>query len=678
MPSFRLPLRATLSAVLIAVLPAAVGAQARPSAPRDTSAQRIEPQTIRGERTATVVGGASALVVSVDSARARVAPTLADLLRAVPMVLVRTNSRGEVELSVRGSESRQVGIMMNGLPLSPGWDGRADPSLVPLTAISRVTYVRSTATVLGGPNTLGGMIDLSFDPPGTDGLEPRLALGTDHTGARLASGTVAGARAREGSRLSWRLGGGLRQLDGLVRAHDVPDPSGEPSLRTNTDSRQYDFLGSTEWSGANGAAVQALVSGYAAQRGVGPELHVTAPRYWRYPEQSRRVAQLKATAPRLESRFGTTVVEVGGGVLSGDTRIETFSDGTYRTVSGTEAGREQVNSARFAVTQTLPRGATIGAAVTGNNVIYDETLGTAPASHYRQDLLSAGLEGRFLVGTRTLVSAGVVRDRGVTIDAGGRPPLAAKGLEGWRLGATHQLSARTRLHASASSRGRFPALRELYSGALNRFEPNPALRPERLLATEAGLSLGDPSRPDGASLQLTAFAHHLDDGIVRVRYGTTNRFQRVNRDETRSTGLEALAGWHGGPAGPSLTLDVVAQRVRIADALAGGAGRKPEHMPNFRAMLDGTLPVWGKVTLGANVSHVGTQFCVNPDSGDDVRLSGQTVTGFTAHRSWAIAGRGFRAMRLLAGVDNVTNAALYEQCGLPRAGRTLRLGVDLR
>jgi len=37
-----------------------------------------------------------------------------------------------------------------------------------------------------------------------------------------------------------------------------------------------------------------------------------------------------------------------------------------------------------------------------------------------------------------------------------------------------------------------------------------------------------------------------------------------------------------------------------------------------------------------------------------------------------------RASQVLASMDNVTNAAVYEQCGLPRAGRTLRLSVDLR
>jgi hypothetical protein len=126
-------------------------------------------------------------------------------------------------------------------------------------------------------------------------------------------------------------------------------------------------------------------------------------------------------------------------------------------------------------------------------------------------------------------------------------------------------------------------------------------------------------------------------------------------------------------------LDVVLQRVNIRDRTAGGAERKPEHMPAFRATLDGTLPVGARVMLGANLTQIGSQSCVNPELDRDVRLAAQTVSGVTLQRSWGLgSGRGFGWLRVLAGMDNLTNAAVYEQCGLPRAGRTFRIGVDLR
>ncbi len=646
---------------------------------RDTTAQPIAPREVRGARTATVVGGAAVQTLKLDSLRTSIAPSLAEVLRTVPLVLVRTNSRGEVELSVRGSESRQVGIMLNGLPLSPGWDGRADPSLIPLSGISELTYVRATSSVLGGPNTLGGVIDLRVDHDAR-ALTPRLSLGSDETGARLASGGLAASTAVGAhSRLSWRLGGGIRELDGIVRARGVPDPIADADLRTNTDVRSKDLFGALAWRAENGAGLSALVTGYDMSRGVAPELHLSAPRLWRYPRQSRRATQLRAQSPLWVSGGGTTELELSGGWLDGTTDIQNFTDATFTTVNGTEEGRELVSSARFAATQSLPSGTQFRAAVTANRVRYDETIGTAAASRYRQSLLSAGLETQWVAGTRTLLSGGVVYDRAETIEAGGRPPLGRQDHIGWRLGATVQTAPRTKFHASASRRARFPALRELYSGALNRFEPNPALRPEQLLAAEAGVSFGHGAVLGGVSAQVTAFHHWLKDGVVRVGVPNTNRFTRVNRDETRTVGAEVLLGWSAPAGGPSLTLDLVAQRVTIRDLIAGGTGRKPEHMPGFRAMLDGTVPTVARLSAGANVSHIGSQFCVNPELGRDVALAAQTVGGVSLQRSWGLGtGHAFRALRVLASMDNVTNAAAYEQCGLPRAGRTLRLGVDLR
>lgn len=674
-------LAAAVACAYVACLhPSVAAAQERPSPERpDSAATRIEPTEIRGARGATVIGGAAAQVIRTDSLRSTTAPTLADVLRSVPLVLVRQNSRGEVELSVRGSESRQVGIMLDGLPLSTGWDGRADPSLIPLSGVSKMTYVRATSTVLGGPNTLGGVIELSLAEPRVDaGLQPRLSLGSDETGARLLSAALSGTTELDASsHLTWRAGGGMRQRDGLVRASGVPDPRTGAFLRTNTDMRESDAFASLGWHGSNGAGLSALVSGYDATRGVAPELHVSDPRLWRYPEQSRMTAQLRGTSPLVSSGLGTTQFELSGGLLGGRTRIESYDTPAYETVVGTEAGNERVTTLRAAAQHAFNNGAELRAAVTSNRISYDLSEDGAPFAPYRQALLSAGAEARFAVGARTLVSAGLVHDEARTIEAAGLPPLGRQTALGWRAGVTHRVSMRTRLHASASRRARFPALRELYSGALNRFEPNPDLLPEELLATEVGVSLGDPTALNGLTAQVTAFVHHLDDGIVRVDVEGTNRFKRINRDETDSYGTELLLGWRG-QGGHSLMLDVIAQKVRIKDLTAGGATRKPEHMPGLRAMLEGGMPVGGGINLGAHVTRIGAQYCVNPEAGGDVALAAQTVGGATLDRGFSLGGGLFSAMRVILGVDNVANAAVYEQCGLPRAGRTLRLGVDLR
>ena len=105
--------RAAVGGVLLAA-PAALVAQARRDTTAADSARRVERVVITDSRTPTTTGGASAVVIRPDSLPIPTtpAPLLEQVLRQTPFVLVRQNSRGEVELSVRGSDSRQAAVSM--------------------------------------------------------------------------------------------------------------------------------------------------------------------------------------------------------------------------------------------------------------------------------------------------------------------------------------------------------------------------------------------------------------------------------------------------------------------------------------------------------------------------------------------------------------------------------------
>jgi iron complex outermembrane receptor protein len=247
------------------------------------------------------------------------------------------------------------------------------------------------------------------------------------------------------------------------------------------------------------------------------------------------------------------------------------------------------------------------------------------------------------------------------------------------------LADAVRLHASASRRARFPALRELYSGALERFDPNPSLRPERLVGVEAGATvLGAPAARAGLTLQGVAFHHRLEDAVVRVTL-PDGRFRRVNRDAIRSTGVELLAGW-APPAlrGASLTGDVLAQRVRVHDATLASAGsdaRRAEHQPELRGALDMGVPLPFGVRASALARYTGRQFCQHPDLGRQVALEARTAADAALSRRWAPAAgarRLLRTLRVTVALENVTDATVYDQCGLPQPGRTLRAGIEVR
>lgn len=669
----------------------ALGQAPSDSGRADSAGRRIDPVIVTGTRAPAAAGGAAALVVVPDSLRVPPAPTLDVALREVPFVLVRQNSRGEAELSLRGSDSRQAAVLVDGLPLTLGWDHRADPSLVPLTGARRIAIVRGIGTLLAGPNVLGGVVEVdlagALAPAGRAGSNLALAAGVDQYGARSLSAVVGSPARAGGGTVLFSAGGAYRQREGFAWAGGGRDryASDAFSLRANTDLRHVDGFASLRYDRPGGAYVGATVSAYDAERGVAPELHVQEPRLWRYPDVARQLAIVTAGTGPVALLGGYGRFTVSAGVNGGAVSIESFESARYDVVAGRERGEERTATVRGGATHVLPSGLELRAGVTAADVRYDESLDDDPASRYRQRLVSGGLEAELPLAAGARVAAGVVRDRASTPETGGRtmqPPLSRWG---WRTGITVPLHGeRLRLHAALSRRSRFPALRELYSGALNRFEPNPSLRPETLTSLEAGGTIVRARGSGSATtFQAAAFTNQLKDAVVRIT--TPERmFRRINRDELRSTGIELLAEWRSsdGPRNVTAGADLLVQRVRVTDRTipAGSAeARQPEHQPELRASADLRVPLPLGVRGELTGRYFGRQYCQHPDLGRQVGLDAQSVADASLVRTWRLAARGvLQHLRTVLALDNVGDTRSFEQCGLPRPGRTLRIAVELR
>ena len=673
------PLIAVLGTLALVLSPAVVVAQARPprpdSAKRDSVVAPLSGVTITAGRSPTAVGGTGAVIIAMDSLRLTPAAPLEEALRDLPFIVVRQNSRGEVELSVRGSDSRQAAVLLDGLPLSIGWDHRADPSAFPVTGVGRIVMVRGLSTLLQGPNTLGGVIELGLasDQAGPV-AERQLSLrgGGDQVGASAFQADFAQPWLLGGGQLIVRVGGGYRSRPAVALSDDIGDQyTDDASRRANSDLAQGDGYAAVRYRSPGGAWIGSTFSAYALDRGVAPELHLSAPRFWRYPEQSRQLVLLTTGTGRRRTPFGRGDAELVVGRNSSLTRIESFRDARYDSLVGSETGDERTTTARLFADHSLGRGEA-RSSVTFSEVRYSEGINGATPGEYTQRLWSSGLELDHPVTGTLRISGGLAMDASTTPRPAGREALGRLSEWGGRLGLSSLAFGGTwRVHASVNRRARFAALRELYSGAIDRFEPNPLLRPEVLLGSEVGATLLSPT----LQFQAIAFRHELRDAVVRTTL-PSRRFKRVNRDEVRSTGLELLGGWRAGAV--TLSADALVQRVRIEDPGLAGSARRPENLPEFRLGGDAAFPLVAGVRGRVNVTHSGSQYCLNPDTQRNDQLKSQRWAGGGVEREFVLRASGLLS-RLLASinVDNLTDAGVYDQCGLPQPGRTIRFGFAL-
>jgi iron complex outermembrane receptor protein len=155
---------------------------------------------------------------------------------------------------------------------------------------------------------------------------------------------------------------------------------------------------------------------------------------------------------------------------------------------------------------------------------------------------------------------------------------------------------------------------------------------------------------------------------------------RVNRDRIESTGAEVLAGFTFGlepGRGVTLNGDALLQNIDIFDQTANGALRHAENNPEVRGRLELGLPLPWQLRGFATARHTGKQYCLNADTQSEMTLGAATATDLALQRTVTVSSGFFRSLRTVLSFDNIGNTAVYDQCGLPQPGRTLRLMMTI-
>jgi iron complex outermembrane receptor protein len=296
--------------------------------------------------------------------------------------------------------------------------------------------------------------------------------------------------------------------------------------------------------------------------------------------------------------------------------------------------------------------------------------GVAPAVlpaflHYRQRNWSFGLDGTAALLGDLTGELGFGYDRVSYVETGDKPDIsAAKGWTG-RVGIAWEPAARWRLRAAAGRKIRAPTMRELFGQALNRFLLNPDLQPERIVSGE----LGAEWRGDRGGASLVGFVQDLDGTIDQRNVGRLR--QRINLVGSEVIGVEATAYWH--PA-PEWTLggNGTVSRARRKGTAAGQSDRLAER-PDVIARLYGDYAATSGFGALAELLYTGRAYSADAD-GVLVALPRSASVNLRISQRVAI---GTAAASVFIRGDNLLDARIVPQIGLPAPGRSLRAGVTL-
>lgn len=590
-----------------------------------------------------------------------------DLEMMIPAASINVNSRGESLLMIRGAPERHITVTLDGIPLTIPWDERADLSLIPLDGVASLQAERGITTLLSGANAIAGRLDLRTQ----DRRGPAITVS-----ARGASGadysTRGVVRSRRGG---WDVlaAASYRDRDSVVLPDGVELPfhQGDGDLRTNTGLRQASALvrASRTWGG--GERLSLLMLATDAERGVAPEGHIEDARFWRLPLVRRGLLGLTYERPMGSDWNLETMAALDAYAQD----IREYSSSAYDDpglVAGDELeeGRDLTAHGRVAARRFIGQASDIAFSAQVRVTRHRESvIVDGPVLEYSQRLLALACEANHTLNNNWSLRTAAGLDIAATPGTGDKPAQDARTAP-TLLATVKRGFGGSEARLSVSRRSRFPGLREMFSGALGRFVPNPDLDPEQQDLIEAGIT----TQQSGWDLGLTGFAANLNGGIEKTSLGD-GQFQRVNRSIVQTSGLEFAASRRLG-AGVTIGLHHALLDAVVVDDV-DSVERPAEDRPNYQGAL---LTEWRHHT-GWHASAA-ARWIGKRASTDITNIeTGLRELGADA---WLDVWFGKRfdrgvdsSINVKVGVRNVTDGVIWEQTGLPGAGRVLVVGVGL-
>lgn len=483
----------------------------------------------------------------------------ASLIEPLPGVHVRRLGADDsfATLSIRGTTSTQVAVVLAGVPLTGGADPTLDLATLPLWPGAQVRVFRSFAPAALGRGSLGGTLVL--DPPSPRAkkqTEVWTAVGS-YGSRRVRVGDVRGDE--DGVRVSTALSASRSDDDFSYLDPNVSRARGRESFvtRRNAGHAQASGLASVGIPVAGGALTTTTLAQARKQELPGT---ITAPTFVNELHSTRILQAIELTLP---SGFG----------VRGWGRRDGFALRADRTSAATSLGAASTDDAiiaaggSFGWRDRFARGSSLEARIDGSGERYapGTWVGANQPTGARRTNMGLALDATFRAAEHTTLAASMrgdlwydSADDGTSASA--RRPTAHAGIEqslGPFVLATH-----------AGVLARPASFVERY-GNRGAFIGDPKLRPESATTIDAGARTTTKVGPVRLHAELAGFATWADDLIVFVASGAKGAARATNIGEARILGIESFA------SAAALDFDLRLAHTALATVNESEVGRPP-------------------------------------------------------------------------------------------------------
>ncbi len=480
-----------------------------------------------------------------------------DVSRALDLLpgitLTASGPRNESMISVRGFDLRQVPVYMDGIPVYVPYDGYVDLGRFTTFDLSAVDVSKGFSSVLYGPNSLGGAINLisrkpekKFEVDGALGaIDANGYLGSINLGSRQRTFYVQGSLSFL-HRDSWPMSADFQPMkneDGGQRGNSFRT-DGKVSFKAGwtPNARNEYVLGYINQQGAKGSPV------YAGSDTLNALLK--KPRFWQWPQWNKETlyflsnTQVTATS-NLRARLYYDIFT---------NAINSFDDATYSTQKKPYAFQSFYNDYTYGggieYGTTAVRRNQLKLALQYKRDVHRENNLGEPVRRFEDNTATVGLEDEYAVTDRITLIPGISYSNRANMEAQDYnssthalvpfPQAAASGAFNGQAGLFYRLSEKHRLGASVAHKTRFATIKDRYSYRMGTAIPNPGLKPE----TATNYEVNWRGRPaDVLSLQGALYYSRITDAIMGISNVEPGRSQMQNAGQAEFMGAEAALEW---------------------------------------------------------------------------------------------------------------------------------------
>jgi outer membrane cobalamin receptor len=443
---------------------------------------------------------------------------LAEVLRYAPGAMVTFGNKEEYNLKLRGFDNKRVALLVDGVPVIDPYYSSFDLKTVSSGGIQSIQITKGPSSVLYGPNTLGGIVNVITRRPGP---EPKLALNASYGDRKT------GSVGMDASYLWNKIG-----LVGEALYQDSGgfyyNAGGTRSPRTNSDYTRLNLNAKVYYMPSSDAEFMLNAGYYHSDYGMPPDLYNSKPRYWRFPKWDRTTLN----AGGFTSLGGGSTLQFRAFYVNYYNTLDQFKDPAMTSRQFESTFDNSVYGA-FGIGDFKLNGwnnLKVSVYYQGDRAHMQDDV-NLPWTTNTQGTFSAGIEDHISLGEQWKVIGGLSFD---ALDKyTGNTSSRVNPLVGLKFSPDDALD----FHLSYSNKSRFPSMRSLYSPSSG----NPDLLSEKASMWELG---GVYDR--GIYLSAAIFANDLRNMIDSFRLPDgTRRYFNIGHARLNGAEFQARESWNG-------------------------------------------------------------------------------------------------------------------------------------